>query len=169
MVGAVTRPTPAPATGASRRAALRLVAIAPIAVALTACSSPALDRLEAPRSTPPAPANPDQAAVDLVIGTTAALLGALRPLAAKDPVLGDLVALHQAHLERLGPASARFVSPAVHLDGSRSQVRSQVRDHETALAGVLANRAGGVHDGALARLLAAMCAAVLQRVAELEA
>ena len=165
MVGAVTRPTPAPAAGASRRAALRLVAIAPIAVALSACSSSALDRLEAPRSTPPAPANPDQPAVDVVIGTTAALLDALRPLAAKDPVLGDLVALHEAHLKRLGPSSAPFASPAVQLDGSRSQIR----EYETALAGVLANRAGGVHDGALARLLAAMSAAVLQRVAELEA
>jgi len=165
MVGAVTRPTPAPATGVSRRAALRWAALAPAALALTACTTSSVDRLEAPRSTPPAPPNPDQPAVDIVVGTTAALLDALRPLAAKDPVFADLVALHTAHLERLGPASATFASPAVHLDVSRSQVR----DHETALAGVLANRAGGVHDGALARLLAAMSAAVLQRVAELEA
>jgi hypothetical protein len=163
MVGAVTRPTPAPATGASRRGVLRLAAMAPIAVAVTACSSPAVDRLEAPRSTPPAPPNPDQPAVDIVIGTTGALLDALRPLAAKDPVFADLVALHAAHLKRLGPAARAFSSPAVRLDGSPSQVR----DHETALAGVMANRAGGVLDGALARVLAAMGAAVLQRVAVL--
>ena len=165
MVGAVTRPTPDPATGVSRRAAMRLVALAPLAVALTACSSSTVERLEAPRSTPPAPPNPDQPAVDIVIGTTGALLAALRPLAPKDPVFADLVALHQAHLARLGPAATTFASPAVDLDGSRSQVR----EHETALAGVLANRAGGVQDGALARLLAAMGAAIFQRVAGLEA
>lgn len=165
MVGAVTRPTPDPATGASRRAALRLVALAPVAVALAACSSSAVDRLEAPRSTPPAPPNPDQPAVDAVIGATTGLLSALRPLRDTDPAFADLIALHTAHLARLGSASAPVAAAAPHLDGSGTQVRS----HEVALATLYAEHAGTVESGPLARLLAAMSAAISQRVAGLEA
>jgi len=182
MVGAVMSPTPTPPAGPSRRAALRIglgiglgiAAAGPLAVVLSACSGSeardrldaGVDRLEAPRRTPPAPPNPDQPAVDAVIGATLGLVSALRPLRGKDPVFADLVALHDAHLERLGAASgsgsgsASSATAAVSLDGSRAQVRA--REHD--LAGVLAQRAGSVQDGQLARLLAAMSAAVQQRV-----
>ena len=173
MVARVTPPTAARATGLSRRAALRLSALAPMALALTACSASegrdrlddAVDELEAPRRTPPAPANPDQSGVDAVIVSISELASALRPLRTSDAAFADLLALHEAQLKRLGPASAPFVPAAVPLDGSRAQVR----EHEAALSAVLAHRAGSVHDGELARLLASMSAAVAQRVAVMAA
>jgi hypothetical protein len=144
-------------------------AVAPLAVVLSGCSGSDIrgrldsttDRLEAPRSTPPAPPNPDQPLVDSTASAIGGLVDALEPVRAEDPAIPGLIALHQAHLKRLGRASRP--AAAVSLDGSR--LMADVRSHETALAGMLAKQAGAAHDGDLARLLAAMSASVSQRVA----
>lgn len=173
MVGAVTRPTPAPSVGVSRRAALRMLvgaaAVAPMAVLVSGCSASevrdradsAADRVEAPRSTPPAPPNPDQPLVDDAIAGIAGLIDALEPVRAKDPVVPALITLHQAHLRRLG----RATRPAATVSLDASRLTADVRAHESALAASLAKQAGAAQDGDLARLLAAMSAGVSQRVA----
>lgn len=161
MVGAVTRPTPPRPPGASRRAVLRLGATAPLVMALAACSGPVVEQLEAPRSTPPVPPNPDQPVVDSVIEAMSVLVSRLRPLGPRDPALADLVALHDAHLARLGPPSEPVTIAPVSVRFSPAQVRAR----EEALRDQLADHAAEVQNGELARLLASMSAAVTQRLA----
>jgi len=172
MVARVTPPTTARATGLSRRAALRLSVLAPVALAMTACSASegrarldaATDRLEAPKSTPPAPPNPDQPLVDEAIVAIDRLSATLGTIRAQHPPVADLIALHQAHLKRLGPASGPHSDGSLMLGGA-PDVMTAVVAREKDLAATLAKLAAAAHDGDLARLLASMSAAIDQRVA----
>jgi hypothetical protein len=145
--------------------------LAPMAVLVSACSGAevrdrvdsATDRLEAPHSTPPAPPNPDQPLVDGAVSAIAGLLDALEPVRTQDPAIPGLITLHRAHLARLG--RARRPAAAVALDAGGAALMTQVASHENALAVTLAKGAASAQDGDLARLLAAMSAAVSQRVA----
>jgi hypothetical protein len=145
-----------------------------VALAISACSASdvrdrldsATEPLQAPRSTPPVPSNPDQPRVDTSVSAIAGLRAALAPVATSAPALADLVALHAAHLKRLaGHAGTGLKVPAVVLD--QADLTASVRAHEAALATTLADQAGSAHDGALALLLGSMSAAVSQRVAVL--
>lgn len=159
----------APTSLLSRRAALGLAVAGPAGVLLSACSGSAVtdrldagvDRLEAPRSTPPAPANPDQPIVDAAAAAIAGLRATLLPHRAQDPLIGQLAHLHARHLHTLGASSARGTATPL----GAGSVRAQVIAQEKALAALLAAKAGVAHDGQLARLLASMSAAVSQRIA----
>jgi hypothetical protein len=164
-------PPPAPTSALSRRASLRLLATAPLAATLTACSGSGLggqvghqvDRLRAPRSTPPAPANADRPLVDAAVAATASLRSALAPHRGVDPRVADLVRLHTAHLRALGAPTA--TGTAVPLSGTGSGLLDQVRAREESLGALLARQASAAHDGRLARLFASMSAAIAQRTA----
>lgn len=166
----MTSPTNTPSNTSSRalsrRAALGLAAVAPLA-ALTGCSTAStrerldsgIDRLRAPRSTPPAPANPDQPLVDGATKAIADMRASLLPHRGADAAIGDLVRLHAAHLEALGAGDA----PGTPVTLGSGEVLAQAMAHERALGTTLATQAAKAHDGDLARLLAAMSAAVAQR------
>ncbi|WP_017933976.1 hypothetical protein [Nocardioides sp. Iso805N] len=158
----MTPPTPA----LSRRATLGLAA-APLALFLTGCSGgeakdrldATADRLQAPRSTPPAPANPDQPLVDEVVTAIADLRATLLPHRSEASVIDDLVRLHASHLRSLDAASAPG-TPATLGSGA---VLEQIDSRERALSSLLATKASTAHDGGLARLLGSMSAAIAQR------
>ena len=148
---------------ASRRTALGALVLLPL---MTACSGrvdDAVDRLRAPETTPPAPPNPDAAAVAAVARAIEDVRAAISPYAGSQPVVADLVALHEAHLRAL----AATPSPGTAAPLDKDQVPGQVRARETALARRITTRAVAAHDPELARLLASMAAAIGQRTAEL--
>jgi hypothetical protein len=157
-----------PTSALSRRAALGLAATVPLAL-LTGCSGSGVkgrldagvDRLEAPRSTPPAPTNPDQPLVDAAVAAIADVRASLVPHRADDPTIAGLVRLHAVHLKALGAASVAGTATAL---GS-GPVLTQVAAREQALGTLLAAKAGAARDGALARLLGAMSAAIAQHTA----
>ena len=148
---------------ASRRTALGALALLPL---LTACSGgvdDAVDRLRAPETTPPAPPNPDAAAVAEVVRAIEDVRAAISPDAGSQPVVADLVALHTAHLRALAAAPSPGSAAASDAGGALAQVRAR----ETALAQRITATAVAAHDPELARLLASMAAAIGQRTAEL--
>lgn len=158
-----------PTSALSRRATLGLATVAPLAMFLAACSrsqaraklDDGLDRLEAPRSTPPAPGNPDQPIVDEAASAIADLRATLRPHRDVDPAVDDLIRLHTAHLKALGAASIPGTAAAL----GPGSLLAQVRPREQALSTLLGAKAGAAHAGELARLLASMSAAIGQRTA----
>jgi hypothetical protein len=160
----VTQPTSA----LSRRATLAAAA-APLALLLAGCSrsearaklDSGVDKLEAPRSTPPAPANPDQALVDQAVSAIADVRATLRPHREQDAAIADLVALHSAHLKALAAPSATGTAAQL----GAGPLLTQVAAREKALGALLAAKAGTAHAGDLARLFASMSAAVAQRTA----
>lgn len=172
----MTPPLPAPSghrsPRLSRRSALGLATAGPLTVLLGACSraraqdrlSDGVDRLRAPRRTPPAPANPDQAVVDAAVAAIAGLRSALLPHR-DDAVVADLLRLHGVHLKALGVAPAAAGPGAAAPALEDGPVRAAALAREQVLARTLATQAGSAKDGELARLLASMSAAVAQRVA----
>jgi hypothetical protein len=148
---------------ASRRTALGALALLPLLAACSGRVDDAVDRLRAPETTPPAPPNPDAAAVAEVAGAIASVRDTIAAGAGSQPVVADLVALHTAHLQALS------ASPAHPTPSSSSAPVAEVRTRETALAQLITARAVAAHDPELARLLASMAAAIGQRVAELPA
>lgn len=164
----MTPPTPDPSPGLSRRAALGLAAAGPLAALLSACSGAEVgDRLDsatrplqAPRSTPPAPVNPDQPVVDAAVRAIADLHDTLLPHRSADALIADLARLHAHHLATLGASSA--TGAATPLPAGR--LMTQVIAREQALGTLLSGKAAVAHDGDLARLLASMSAAIAQRI-----
>jgi hypothetical protein len=148
---------------ASRRTALGALALLPLLAACSGRVDDAVDRLRAPETTPPAPPNPDAAAVAEVAGAIASVRDTIAADAGSQPVVADLVALHTAHLRALSAA------PAHATPSSSPAPVAEVRTRETALAQLITARAVAAHDPELARLLASMAAAIGQRVAELPA
>lgn len=162
-------PARGPDRGLSRRGAVSLAVAGPLAALLSACSgSEVRDRLDsatrplqAPRRTPPAPANPDQPVVDAAVRAIADLRGTLLPHRSADALVADLVQLHAHHLATLGaPAAAGTVTPL-----PAGRLLTEVVAREQALGALLSAKAAVAHDGSLARLLASMSAAVAQRIA----
>lgn len=156
----------------TRRAALGVLGGLAIAALSTACSgqlgdrvpekvTDGLDRLRAPRTTPPAPANPDQPVVDAVVAATAELRATLLAYRPRDPWIAELAALHRAHLAALGAPKAQ--ARPVPLDAT--DLLGQIRSREQALATLVSTKAVAAQDPQLARLLAAMAAALAQRTA----
>ena len=120
-----------------------------------------VDGLRAPRSTPPAPANPDQRLVDHAASAIAGMRAALLPHRAAGAVVTNLIALHTAHLKALGASHADGSAASSTIDSVTTQLAARERD----LAALLATKAGQAQDGDLARLLASMSAAIAQRTA----
>ncbi|WGL53753.1 hypothetical protein P5P86_07955 [Nocardioides sp. BP30] len=157
-----------PPSALSRRATLGLAA-APLALLLSGCSRDQVedrldsgaDRLRAPRSTPPAPANPDQPLVDDAVRAIADLRASLLPHREADPLIADLVRMHARHLQALDAASAAGSAVAL----GAGPLLAAVDARERALAAALVARAASAQDGDLARLLGAMSAAIAQRTA----
>jgi len=147
-----------------------VAATTPLAIVLSACSGSevhdrldsGVDRLRAPRSTPPAPANPDQKLVDQAASAIASMRAMLLPHRSEGTVVTDLINLHTAHLRVLGKPHA---TGAGGPGGSAGAAKAQIAAREQSLATLLATKAGVAQDGDLARLLASMSAAVTQRVA----
>lgn len=162
-----TAPSRARSRALSRRAALGLAASTPLALVLSACSGSeahdrldsGVDRLRAPRSTPPAPPNPDQKLVDQAATAIAGMRSALLPHRSEGAAVTDLVNLHTAHLKALGAAHATGAAT------SAGSVMAQLAAREQALATLLAAKASAAQDGGLARLFASMSAAIAQRTA----
>jgi hypothetical protein len=150
---------------ASRRTALGALALLPLLAACSGRVDDAVDRLRAPETTPPAPPNPDAAAVAEVARAIEHVRDTITTDAGSQPVIADLVALHTAHLHALGVTPAAGTAPS--LDPGR--VLSEVRRLETTLAAQITTRAVSAHDPDLARLLASMAAAIGQRTAGLPA
>lgn len=123
----------------SRRTAVGVAAVAPLAA--SACSaSEMLDPVKAPPpSTPPAPANPDQKVID---ATVAKILGA------DEGAPAAFVALHRVHIEALAPTKGVTAAPT---DG-------RWQDRQVALVATLTTAAGHALDPQLITLLASAAA-----------
>ena len=123
----------------SRRAAVAVAVVAPMAA--SACSaSEVLDPVKAPPpSTPPAPANPDQSVID---ATVAAILGA------DEGAPSAFITLHRVHIEALAPSKG---VTAAAPDG-------RWQDRQLALVTTLTTAAGHAADPELVTLLASAAA-----------
>jgi len=161
-----------PSATLSRRRALGAIGALAMAPLLAACSGGAgarvpepvvegVDRLRAPRSTPPAPANADQPVVDAVVSATAELRATLAPYRRREAWIADLVDVHRAHLAALGAPHA----PGRPVPIDTADLIAQIRSREQALATLVSTKAVAAQDPRLARLLAAMAAALGQRIA----
>lgn len=127
----------------SRRTALGLAAVAPLAA--SACSaSEVLDPVKAPPpSTPPAPANPDQSVID---DTVAEILGA------DEGAPASFVRLHRLHIEALAPTEGVAATTQ----------RGRWQDRQLELVSTLTIAAGRAADPRLITLLASAAAAQQQ-------
>lgn len=128
----------------SRRTALGVAVVAPLAA--SACSaSETLDPVKAPPpSTPPAPANPDQSVID---ATVAEILGADKGAPS------EFVQLHRVHIEALAPTKGVT---------AETPAKGRWQDRQLALVTTLTAAAGRAADPQLITLLASAAAAQQQ-------
>lgn len=126
----------------SRRTAVALAVVTPLAA--SACSaSETLNPVKAPPpSTPPAPANPDQSVID---ATVAEILGA------DEGAPAAFVELHRIHIEALAPTK-----------GVQAATTGRWQERQLALVTTLTSAAGHAADPQLITLLASAAAAQQQ-------
>ncbi|EON23271.1 MULTISPECIES: hypothetical protein [Nocardioides] len=153
-----------PRAHTSRRTALALALSAPLALASCELDPPSAEPSDAPTTEAPPDAEVVTSARTEIL-LTVALLEAVRaqhrPLRAET---GSLLRMHAAHLAVLDdgtePEAVEAESPAPTPELARDQVTAV----ESALSATLADAAGKAASGDLARALASMSAAVIQRV-----
>lgn len=83
--------------------------------------------------------------------------------------LQPLARMHRAHLEVLPAPDGDEIPPMAPVDGTAAEALAYLLAQEGTLQKSLADLAGGVQSGALARLLASMSASVSQHLAALPA
>ncbi|WP_127480343.1 hypothetical protein [Nocardioides pantholopis] len=163
----------------TRRAALggTLAGVTALALGTAGCDVDDLDPRSQPSTeSPAAPDPPDAALVREVAGSvreTATLVHAAGP--ERSAALAGLLALHEAHLLLLetegdqdaGETDAPSPSDPSAPSGRPAPAQRQVVAAEQALQGQLADAALRASSGELARVLAAMSAAVAQQLATL--
>ena len=164
----------------SRRRALRTTrrttlggALAGV-VALAGCDLGSGDPASAPAPSddpndPNDPDDPDAGLVEEVIDDVVATQLLVEALRRRHDTLrrplGELVRVHDAHLEVLGSSAPSGRRPAQ--TSSAGEALAVLRARELRHQRLLANRAGAAESGRLARLLASMSAAVAQQLAVL--